>query len=431
MFPIFIVSGVTGTWDLTGCVGKRPLSIYDASMCSVQMAAFSPALAPLDGLVESFDQLAREDALDVPSSLLGEQIAALFMLRSRMDAEITRRVAVFDRTQGFAAFDAHSTCAWLRGAVRLSPNAASEQVRVARQLDRLPEVSSAFAAGEVSLPHVQTITRVLEEAPAEVAEEAGPSLVELARRVDPHRLGAVTRHLRHTFAPEAVVRDEAHARERRRLHLSESSDGVYYLDGVLDTETGAMLRTALNALMGPPARDDERSWSQRRHDAFGNLVRRQLDSGDLPQVGGQRPHLTLTATVETLARMPGSKAADLDWGVPMSSEFLRRVACDCELTCILVDKDGDPLSVGRTSRTFTPAQRRALVARDRGCVLCGRPAAWCDGHHLRHWIDGGETSVGNGALVCSRCHYRLHEGCYRLVRKPDRTWTAIRDSLPP
>jgi hypothetical protein len=190
-------------------------------MCSV-------AAAVLDGLGESFDQLAREDALGLPSRLLGEEIAALFMLRSRMDAEITRRVAIFDRSQGFAAFDARSTSAWLRGAVRLSPNAASEQVRVARQLDRLPEVGRAFAAGEVSLPHVQTITRVLEEAPAEVAEEAGPSLVELAQRVDPHRLGAVTRQLRHTFAPEAVVRDEAHARERRRLHLSESADGVYY-----------------------------------------------------------------------------------------------------------------------------------------------------------------------------------------------------------
>src|SRR5215471_5844471 len=189
-------------------------------MCSVGLAAVGPALAPLDGLVESFDQLAREDPLDLPSSLLGEQIAGLFMLRSRMDAEITRRVAVFDRTRGFAAFDAHSTGSWLRGAVRLSPNAAAEQVRVARQLDRLPEVCRAFAAGEVSLPHVQTITRVLEEAPAQVAQEAGPSLVQLARRIDPHRLGTVTRHLRHTFAPEAVVRDEAHDRKSTRLNSS-------------------------------------------------------------------------------------------------------------------------------------------------------------------------------------------------------------------
>jgi Domain of unknown function (DUF222)/HNH endonuclease len=160
-------------------------------------------------------------------------------------------------------------------------------------------------------------------------------------------------------------------------------------------------------------------------------VRRQLDSGELPQVGGQRPHLTLTASVETLARMPGSKAADLDWGQPVSAEFLRRVACDSELTCILIDETGDPLSVGRTSRTFTPAQRRALVARDRCCVLCGRPAAWCQSHHILSWIDGGTTSVENGALVCGRCHYRLHEGGYRLVRKTDRTWAAIRDPPPP
>ena len=240
---------------------------------------------------------------------------------------------------------------------------------------------------------MQAITRVLEDAPAEVVEEAAPSLVQLAQRVDPQRLGAVTRHLRHTFAPEAVVGEEAHNRERRRLHLSESMDGVYHLDGVLDAETGAMLRTALDSLMSPPARDDERSWPQRRHDSLRELLRRQLDSGELPQVGGQRPHLTLTASVETLARMPGSKAADLEWGQPVSGEFLRRVACDCELTCVLVDEGGDPLSVGRTSRTFTAAQRRALAARDRGCVLCGRPAAWCESHHLVHWIDGGETSV--------------------------------------
>jgi hypothetical protein len=96
-----------------------------------------------------------------------------------------------------------------------------------------------------------------------------------------------------------------------------------------------------------------------------------------------------------------------------------------------VDGSGDPLSVGRTSRTFTPAQRKALVLRDKGCVLCGRPAAHCEAHHVRHWIDGGETSVENGALLCHRCHTRVHEGGYRLVRKPEGAWTAVRDPLPP
>ena len=60
-----------------------------------------------------------------------------------------------------------------------------------------------------------------------------------------------------------------------------------------------------------------------------------------------------------------------------------------------------------------------------------RPVAWTSGHHVRHWIDGGETSVANGALLCHRCHVCVHEGGFRLVRRPDRTWTAVRDPLPP
>jgi hypothetical protein len=68
-------------------------------------------------------------------------------------------------------------------------------------------------------------------------------------------------------------------------------DGLYYLDGVLDTEGGALLRTALDAVMGPPVKDDERTPAQRRADALTDLARRQLDGGELPVVGGQRPHL--------------------------------------------------------------------------------------------------------------------------------------------
>jgi len=400
-------------------------------MSSLAAAAPWAPASPLDDLAEALDQLDREDPAALPSAALGHQIADLFTLLHRMQSTLTRQVAAFDRTQGFAAFDAASTAAWLRRTVRLSPNAASEQVRVARQLDRLPEVSGAFAAGELGFQHVAVITRTLEEAPAEVAVEAEPALVQAARRVDPHRLGMLTRHLRHTFAPEGVLEDANRAHERRRLHISESMDGLYFLDGVLDTEGGALLRTALDALMGPPARDDERTTAQRRADALRELARRQLDGGELPQVGGQRPHLTLTADVATLARLEGSRAADMDWGQPVPAETLRRIACDASLTCVLVSESGEPLSVGRTRRTFTAAQRRALALRDRGCALCGRPAGWCSGHHLRHWIDDGDTDVRNGALLCTRCHRKVHEGGFQLVRGPDGAWAAVRGEPPP
>ena len=109
----------------------------------------------------------------MPSAALGEQIAALFTIQNRLGAAVSRRIAVFDRTRGCAAFEAQSTAAWLRRQVRLAPGAASEQVRVARELERHPEAGRAFAAGEVGFPHVQVMTRVLEDAPAEVAREAG------------------------------------------------------------------------------------------------------------------------------------------------------------------------------------------------------------------------------------------------------------------
>jgi hypothetical protein len=363
-------------------------------------------MRPLDLLRDGLGRLRSEDPLDLTSTALGRELRELFTLRNRVDAEITRRIAVFDRTLGCAAFDARSTASWLRNEARLSPAAASEQVRVARQLDRLPEVRRAFAAGDIGFQHSAVITRTVEDASQEVVAEAEPSLLQVARRVDPFRLAGLTRHLRHTFAPEACLAEAIDAHERRRLHCSQSLDGMHVVDGLLDPEGGAVVSTALNALTGPPSRDDRRTPAQRRADAFVEMARRSLDAGDLSRAGGQRPHLTVTADLATLARLPRSRAADMDWGQPVPSETARRIACDASVTAILVSETGDPLSVGRTKRTISGPLRKALVARDRGCVLCGRPAVWCSGHHLAHWIDGGETSVRNGALLCGLCRRR-------------------------
>jgi HNH endonuclease len=85
-----------------------------------------------------------------------------------------------------------------------------------------------------------------------------------------------------------------------------------------------------------------------------------------------------------------------------------------------------PLEVGRTSRVVTAAQRTALAVRDNGCVFpgCERPLAWCDAHHLRHWLHGGPTDLANLALVCRTHHRAVHEGGWRLQRQPDGRLTA-------
>ncbi len=85
-----------------------------------------------------------------------------------------------------------------------------------------------------------------------------------------------------------------------------------------------------------------------------------------------------------------------------------------------------PLEVGRTSRVVQPAQRNALAVRDGGCVFpnCDRPLAWCEAHHLRHWLHGGPTDLANLALLCRVHHRAVHEGGWRLARGPDGRLTA-------
>jgi hypothetical protein len=157
-----------------------------------------------------------------------------------------------------------------------------------------------------------------------------------------------------------------------------------------------------------------------------------LDSGELRQLGGQRPHLTLTASLlppcgEGQGRGFLTSAGDLDWGQPVPAETVRRIACDAALTPILLGPDSEPLAVGRASRVIPAALRRALAARDGGCRFpgCDRPAAWTDGHHLRHLAEGGETSARNLVLLCRPHHRKMHEGGWRLACEPEQTPVAV------
>jgi Domain of unknown function (DUF222)/HNH endonuclease len=119
----------------------------------------------------------------------------------------------------------------------------------------------------------------------------------------------------------------------------------------------------------------------------------------------------------TLSKQPGSPAAELEWAQPIPAETARRLACDCSITPVFQGAESHQVEAGRTRRTISPAMRRALVARDKGCRFpgCDRPPAWTDGHHLKHWADGGLDEQWNLALLCRRHHYRVHEEGWRLA----------------
>ncbi|HJX44270.1 MAG TPA: DUF222 domain-containing protein, partial [Geodermatophilus sp.] len=138
-----------------------------------------------------------------------------------------------------------------------------------------------------------------------------------------------------------------------------------------------------------------------------------------------RPHVVVRIDLDDLAASEG--AARLGFGAVISAARARWLACDGGIARVVFGPDGIPLDVGREQRLVSGPLRRAVEARDGGCVFtgCHAPTSWCDVHHLVHWIDGGDTSLDNSALLCERHHTKVHHG-YRVERQPDGRWRTWR-----
>ncbi|HEV2953122.1 MAG TPA: DUF222 domain-containing protein [Candidatus Dormibacteraeota bacterium] len=386
-------------------------------------SALGDSLAtPLHGAIGALDQqLSR-----LNPAALGEELIELRRAQDRLEAVFAHALRRFDKSQAYASDGAYSPVAWLRWRCHLSSNSAAERVGMARVLGDLPQTDAALSDGSIGYQHAAHITRTAGQIGVEAVREAEPILLPAAHKLDPKQFSLVTRHLRHCADPDGSLSDANRRFDHRYLNLSEASDGAVFLEGMLDAEGGVALRTALNAL-NPPLPDEKRNPSQRRADALVELARRGLDSGKLPEVGGERPHLTITTTRETLAGVLGNPGGDLNSGVPVPGETVRRIGCDAIVTMVVLDGNGQPLDVGRAGRVVPTRLRKALVARDGGCRFpgCDRPANWTDCHHIQHWAQGGETKLSNLVLTCRRHHRMIHEEGWRLVWEDEHRVVAI------
>src|SRR6202022_3820818 len=154
------------------------------------------------------------------------------------------------------------------------------------------------------------------------------NLLKAAQSMDPGRFAAVAKGFEQRVDAAAALTEATHPYQRAVLPLREPQSGMVRLDGILDAEGGATLKTALDALMPPPTTDDDRTPGQRRIDALVDLARRPLAGSKLGTVGGQRPHLVITATAETLLGLPGAPPAEMAGGGPIPMETAQRPACD-------------------------------------------------------------------------------------------------------
>jgi hypothetical protein len=237
---------------------------------------------------------------------------------------------------------------------------------------------------------------------------------------------------------------ERTAYQRRGLTVVRHGEGEYRLRAILTTEAAAIIRAALDPLSAPgvliPPPDsahtdngsddpanafgqaadevdraaadgavrDGRSPAARRADALTEICRRALAHGDLPDNGGEKPHLVITLDWERMRA--GVAGAILDTGDLLTPATVRKLACDATIIPAVLGGTGQVLDLGRARRLIDGPLRRALVLRDRGCAFpgCERPPAWCDGHHIIPWIDGGATALENSALFCGFHHHLIH-----------------------
>jgi uncharacterized protein DUF222 len=340
-----------------------------------------------------------------------------------LEAVFADGVRRFDKSGEYQADGALSIVEWLRASCKLSGGAAAERVGLARQLEKLPQTEAAFASGNLGYQHVVVIARAAEHVGAAAVRQEETSLLQAAQTMDPGRFTAVAKNFEHRVDAAGALAEANRAYDRRYFHVGDPVDGLVRLDGLLDTEGGTTLRTALQAFM-KPITNDARSYGQRSADALVELGRH--GSSPKRDGSGPRPQLIIRASLETLAGLPGAPAGELDGGGTVPAETVQRYACDAAISRIVGQGELDQ-ELSHATRTIPPSTRRALEARDRECVFsgCGRRPSWCDGHHLLWWTRGGPTTLPNLALLCRPHHRMVHEGGWRLERHKDGRFTAI------
>jgi Domain of unknown function (DUF222)/HNH endonuclease len=337
-----------------------------------------------------------------------ERIAAIDRAVASMvaaSAELLEEVARWDREKLWEADGATSMASWLAARYRVAWGTAREWVRVAHALERLPEIARAYAVGRLSWDQLVPLTRF-------ATPETDRAWAEQASRLRPAGLWREAR--RHE---RIRVKQAREIHRQRYLSLQwDHERPVMWLEGLLPAEEGAALETALahRSEQLPSDPDAIDPGGARLADALVNLVQGNSI---------QPPTLVIHTGAEVLAgleRKAGPWLAETEGGQRLSSETVRRLACDGKVEWVLRDRNG-VVGMGRRGRAVPGALARILRYRDRTCRFPGcEHKRWLHAHHLIHWARGGATDLANLVLLCGFHHRLVHEGGWRTSGHPGR-----------
>ena len=157
-----------------------------------------------------------------------------------------------------------------------------------------------------------------------------------------------------------------------------------------------------------------------------------LNTGRLPDSGGHRTQVMVTAGYEQLAGLLSGGGSAVFNG-PLSAKTVRRMACDAEIIPAILGSKGEVLDLGRSQRFFSRAIRRALLIRDKGCAFpgCTMPAFWTEAHHIVPWWAGGRTEVNNGVCLCGLHHDLIEQGNWKINVLDGIPWFTPPDYIDP
>ena len=318
---------------------------------------------------------------------------------------------------------------------RMTSHAVNQAYTVGAEREHLPLATQAVVEGRIGMSHLgyiaglaTTIFANPQQSRTELFDES--ALVGAAEKLNVLQFRRVCEDVRHQAYHADFVDGEMRDDCERYLEMKNHEDGWLEVRGGFDPEAACLIRSVIEPLAKPDGKDDHREVAQRNADALVEACHHVLDQGSLPQSGGVRPHLYVTCTVETLRDIAGAPAGDLQGVTAISGTKVERLSCDSTIMRVLVNAKGMPVDVGRAHRVVPPSVRRALIARDRGCVWpgCGRSASWTQAHHIEPWAVDGRTDAKNLVLLCHRHHWMVHEGCHKLLRREDGEVVVIAPS---
>jgi hypothetical protein len=349
---------------------------------------------------------------------LGDEIAELAAHLTAATARLLDLIREFDARGGWS-HGFRSCAAWLTWRVGLGSCAAGEHVRVARALGTLPLLAQALACGELSYSKVRDLTRVARpDTEAQLLAIGREGTAEHVRR-----LVRAWRRMDH----KAEAREAAQQHAGRALQVFPDEDGTVRIRGRLAPEVGALLLKALAAAretlyqrrheQAPEA--DPPTMEQQQADALALLAETALHHELDPGAPGERYQVVVHVDAAVLADAEAPGQSVLEDGGRLPAGSSQRLACDASRVVMRHDADGRVVEVGARTRTIPPALRRALQHRDGGCRFPGCGVRFGQGHHIRHWAQGGPTTLSNLALVCNRHHRAVHEEGFQVARESD------------